>query len=188
MNLPLETERLILLDFVESDWPAVHQYASDREVVRYLTFGPNCEEDTKKFLQREIALQGEEPRRYFALAVTVKAQNQLIGICRISVKDIDNKTGSIGYCFTKQFWGNGYATEAVKAILSFGFQELGLHRIFATFHSENIASAQVMQKIGMQQEGYLQEHHFKGELRDSWLYAILEHEWKNLDFRRCWKG
>ncbi|MEH2199386.1 GNAT family N-acetyltransferase [Nostoc sp.] len=51
MNLPLETERLILRDFVESDWPAVHQYASDREVVRYLTFGPNNEEDTKKFLQ-----------------------------------------------------------------------------------------------------------------------------------------
>lgn len=54
MNLPLETERLILRDFVESDWPTVHQYASDREVVRYLTFGLNSKEDTKNFLQREI--------------------------------------------------------------------------------------------------------------------------------------
>jgi [ribosomal protein S5]-alanine N-acetyltransferase len=70
MNLPLESQRLILRDFVESDWPAVHQYASDREVVRYLTFGPNSEEDTKSFLQREISLQGEEPRQHFALAVT----------------------------------------------------------------------------------------------------------------------
>ncbi|MEH1864033.1 MAG: GNAT family protein [Nostoc sp.] len=187
--IPLETQRLILRDFVESDWQAVHQYASDDEVVRYLTFGPNSEEDTKNFLQREISLQGEEPRQHFALAVTLKTQQQLIGICRISVQDIYNKTGSIGYCFTKKFWGQGYATEAVKAVVSFGFQELSLHRIFATCHPENIASARVMQKIGMQQEGYLREHHWiKGEWRDSWLYAILEHEWRSLDFRRCWKG
>lgn len=52
--IPLETQRLILRDFVESDWQAVHQYASDREVVRYLTFGPNSEEDTENFLQKEI--------------------------------------------------------------------------------------------------------------------------------------
>ncbi len=74
MNLPLETQPLRLRDFVESDWPGVHQYAGDREVVRYLTFGPNSEEDTKNFLQREISLQGEEPRQHFALAVTLKAQ------------------------------------------------------------------------------------------------------------------
>ncbi len=100
MNLPLQTERLILRDFVESDWQAVHEYAGDREVVRYLTFGPNSEEDTKNFLQREISLQGQEPRQHFALAVTLKDQQQLIGICRISTLDTVNKTGSIGYSFT----------------------------------------------------------------------------------------
>ncbi len=57
--IPLETQRLILRDFVESDWSEVHKYASDAEVVRYLTFGPNTEEDTKNFLQREISLQTE---------------------------------------------------------------------------------------------------------------------------------
>ncbi|MHC5596210.1 MAG: GNAT family N-acetyltransferase [Nostoc sp.] len=175
--IPLETQGLILRDFVESDWQAVHQYASDSEVVRYLPFGPNSEEDTKNFLQREISLQREEPRQHFALAVTLKPQKQLIGSCRMSVQDIYNKTGSIGYCFTKEFWGQGYATEAVEAVVSFSFQELCLHRIFATCDPENIASARVMQKIGMQQEGYLREHHLiKGEWRDSWLYAILEHE------------
>lgn len=99
--------------------------------MRYLTFGPNSEENTRNFLQREISLQREQPRQHFALAVTLKAQRPLIGICRISVKDTDNKTGSIGYCFSKQFLGQGYATEAVKAFVSFGFQDLGLHRIFA---------------------------------------------------------
>ncbi|MEH2078998.1 MAG: GNAT family N-acetyltransferase [Nostoc sp.] len=89
--IPLETQRLILRDFVESDWPAVHQYAADAEVVHYLTFGPNTEEDSKNFLQREILLQGEEPRQHFALAVTLKSRKQLIGICRISVQDTVNK-------------------------------------------------------------------------------------------------
>ncbi|MEH1989319.1 GNAT family N-acetyltransferase [Nostoc sp.] len=183
--IPLETQRLILRDFVESDWQEVHKYAADAEVVRYLTFGPNTEEDTKNFLQREILLQGKEPRQHFALAVILKPQKQLIGICRISVQDTDNRIGSIGYSFTKEFWGQGYATEAVKAVISFGFQELGLHRIFATCHPENIASARVMQNIGMQQEGYLREHHWiKGEWRDSWLYAILEHEWRGININR----
>ncbi|MFN6528063.1 GNAT family N-acetyltransferase [Nostoc sp. ChiSLP03a] len=183
--IPIETKRLILRDFVESDWQEVHQYAADAEVVRYLTFGPNTEEDTKNFLQKEISLQGEKPRQHFALAVTLKPQKQLIGICRISVRDTDNQIGSIGYSFTKEFWGQGYATEAVKAVVSFGFHELGLHRIFATCHPENIASARVMQKIGMQQEGYLREHHWiKGEWQDSWLYAILEHEWRSVNIIR----
>ncbi len=124
--IPLETQRLILRDFVESDWSEVHKYAADAEVVRYLTFGPNSEEDTKKFLQREISLQGEEPRQHFALAVTLKPQKQLIGICRISVQDTNNKIGSIGYSFTKEFWGQGYATEAVKAVITFGFQDVRL--------------------------------------------------------------
>lgn len=180
--IPLETQRLILRDFVESDWPMVHKYTSDREVVHYLTFGPNSEEDTKNFLQREISLQGEEPRQHFALAVTLKAQKQLIGACRISTIDTDKKAGSIGYCFTKQFWVQGYATEAALAVITFGFQKLGLHRIFANCHPANIASARVLQKIGMQQEGYLREHHWiKGEWQDSLLYAILEHEWRGVN-------
>ncbi|MEI1377975.1 MULTISPECIES: GNAT family N-acetyltransferase [unclassified Nostoc] len=59
--IPLETQHLILRDFVESDWQAVDKYASDREVVRYLTFGPNSEEDTKNFLQREISCKAKNP-------------------------------------------------------------------------------------------------------------------------------
>jgi [ribosomal protein S5]-alanine N-acetyltransferase len=72
-------------------------------------------------------LQCQEPRQHFALAVTLKAQKHLIGICRISVKDTDNRRGYIRYSFYKQFCGQRYVTEAVKAVVSFGFQELDLH-------------------------------------------------------------
>ncbi|MEH1889224.1 MAG: GNAT family N-acetyltransferase [Nostoc sp.] len=132
---------------MESDWQAVHKYASDHEVVRYLTFGPNSEEDTKNFLQKEISLQGEEPRQHFALAVTLKAQKQLIGICRIFTLDTGNKIGSIGYCFSKEFCGQGYATEAVKVVVSFGFQELALHRIFATSSQKTLPQHEFCKKL-----------------------------------------
>jgi len=74
-----------------------------------------------------------------------------------------------------------YATEAARALLTFGFGQLRLHRIFATCDPANTASARVLEKIGMQREGLLREHEWvKGRWRDSFLYAILDHEWKKL--------
>ena len=178
MNLPLQTKRLTIRDFEVADWEAVHSYGSECEVVQYLPFGPNSEEDTKNFVQKVIAFQRDEPRQDFHLAAILKAEKQLIGGCRIAVLDQLNRGGSIGYCFNRHFWGKGYATEAARALLDFGFEQLDLHRIFATCSSENIASARVLEKIGMRQEGYIREHEWiKGKWRDSLIYAILEHEW-----------
>lgn len=177
IDLRLETERLILRDFEESDWQAIHSYASDPEVVRFAQWGPNSETDTKNFIQRTISSQQEEPRQAFELAVILKSDNRLIGSCGLYLSSEQNREGFIGYCFHRDFWGRGYATEAAKAILGFGFQQLGLHRIFATCDPENLRSARVLEKIGMQREGYLREDKYvKGKWRDSLLYAILDRE------------
>lgn len=179
IHLPVQTERLILRDFVSNDWKAVHHYASDPQVVHFLPFGPSTEEDTKDFIQRVIASQQAKPRQNFEMAVTLKANRQLIGGCRISVTNPDNKGGSIGYCLNGQFWGQGYATEAAKALLDLGFNQLGLHRIYALCDPENEASARVLERIGMRREGYLRENLWiKGKWCDTILYAILEHEWR----------
>lgn len=184
INLQLETPRLLLRDFIKSDWQRVHSYASDPEVVRYLPFGPNSEEDTNHFLQRNIKLQRQQPRQHFNLAVTLKDDKQLIGACRISLTNPDKQEGSIGYCFAQQFWGQGYATEAVRKLLDFGFQQLNLHRIFATCYPKNVLSMRVLVKSGMRHEGYLQEYEWvKGEWRDSVLYAVLDREWMQIQIR-----
>jgi len=184
INLQLETERLILRDLIKSDWQGLHRYAADPEVVRYLPFGPNSEEDTKIFLQREIKLQRQQTRQHFVLAVTLKDDKQVIGACRLSVTNPDKQEGSIGYCLAKKFWGQGYATEAVAKLLNFGFQQLNLHRIFATCDPKNNVSMRVLVKIGMRQEGYLREYEWvKGEWRDALLYAILEREWIQMQIR-----
>jgi RimJ/RimL family protein N-acetyltransferase len=174
---PLETERLILREFVESDWQAVHAYASDPVVVHYLPFGPNSEEDTKNFLLTQIKMRRKKFRQHFAFAVTLKSDKQLIGSCRISITNPDKQEASIGFCLAKDFWGQGYATELARKLLEFGFQQLDLHRIFATCDPKNKACMRVLIKIGMRQEGYMREYEFiKGEWRDCVLFAILKRE------------
>ncbi len=174
---PLETQCLILRDFLESDWQAVHNYACDPEVVRFLPFGPNSEEDTKKFLQTEIKNRRKKLRQHFAFAIALKTDKQVIGSCRISITDPNKQEASIGYCLAKEFWGKGYATEAARQLLDFGFKQLNLHRIFALCNPKNTASMRVLVKIGMRQEGYLREYEWiNGEWRDSLLYAILDRE------------
>lgn len=184
INLPLETPRLILRDFVESDWQEVHKYASNPEVVCYLPFGPNTEEDTKNYLQTEMKAHRKRHRQHFALAVTSRADKQVMGACRITVTNPDKNEASIGFCLAKEFWGQGYATEAVRKLLEFGFQKLNLHRIFAVCDSHNHLSMRVLIKTGMRQEGYLREYEWiKGEWRDMILFAIVDREWIQMQIR-----
>jgi RimJ/RimL family protein N-acetyltransferase len=178
----LMTQRLMLRELGELDWPAVHEYASDPEVVRYMLWGPNTAAESLGFVQRAMEYRCEQPRMVYDLAVIIKAQGRLIGGCGIQVLDnSDDREGEIGYCFNRRYWGHGYATEAARALVEFGFSELGLHRISATCDPENVPSARVLEKIGMQREGHLREHKWqRGRWRDSLLYAILEHEWRRL--------
>jgi RimJ/RimL family protein N-acetyltransferase len=177
----IRTKRLVLRDLEEGDWKSVHDYASDHEVVRHMDWGPNTTEETRNFIRRAIAHQQEQPRRSYDLAVTLTSQNVLIGACGIYAPDPNSREGWIGYVFNRNFWGQGYATETAKALLKFGFNQLNLHRIFATCDPANIASAHVLEKIGMQHEAHFREHKMaKGRWRDSLLYAILDYEWERI--------
>ena len=174
----LETDRLFLREFEEDDLQAIHEYASDPKVVRYMGWGPNTEKDTQKFLQRAFEQQRNQPRTDHDLAIILKAENHLIGSGGLYIGNPIHKEAELGYSLNRRFWGQGYATEAARAFVAFGFEELGLHRVYATCDPANVASARVMEKIGMQREGHLREHRWmKGKWRDSYLYAILEQEW-----------
>lgn len=114
----------------------------------------------------------------FELAVTLKEENTLIGGGRISASDARHREGFIGYVLNRGFWGQGYATELAQALLAYGFDKLGLHRIYATCDIDNMGSAHVLEKIGMRREGVLREYRLQGEnWRDQFLYAVLDHEW-----------
>ncbi len=175
----IRSERLFLREFKEADWQAVHSYASDPEVVRFMDWGPNDEDETKAFISRSIASQKETPRTKYTLAIILKEENKLIGSCDICVASSENKEGWLGYCLNRHFWRKDYATETGKALLEFGFKQLALHRIFATVDPGNIASRNVLERIGLLYEGHLREHKWvKSKWRDSLLYAMLENELK----------
>ena len=171
----LTTERLTLRDFRRKDWKAVHAYAADLEVVRFMPWGPNTEKDTKEFLVRALVGQIEDPRTKFEFAITVTLGDRLIGGCGIRVSSPADRGADMGYCLHRDFWGHGFATEAARALVGFGFEQLGMHRIFATCDTENVTSARILEKIGMQREAHLREDTLlRGKWRDSYLYAVLE--------------
>jgi len=132
----------------------------------------------REFVRMFIAQREEVPRTKFQLAITLASDEQLIGNCGIRMKTPGDREADLGYELNPRYWGNGYATEAASALLAFGFNHLRLHRVWAWCIAENAASARVLEKIGMRQEGRLREHEWmQGRWWDTLLYAILEQEW-----------
>ena len=175
----LTTERLILREFVEADWPAVLAYQSDPRYLRYYPWWERSAEDVQRFVGDFLDWQEESPRFRYQLAITLPADGRLIGNCGIRMDGPHGVEADIGYELDPAYWGSGYATEAAGAMLDLGFRALKLHRIWASCVVENSASVQVLEKIGMRQEGRLRENCWmKGRWWDTYLYAILDREWR----------
>ena len=171
----LQSKRLLLRDFRDDDFEAVHGYAMDLEVVQYMEWGPNSEDDTREFLMRAQSSIEVDPRVGFEFAVVIQESGDLIGGIGLHV---NGAKAMLGYCFARSAWGHGYATEAAQVMLDFGFKSQGLHRIWACCDPGNIGSIRVLQKLGMRQEGHLKHDcQIRGEWRDNLLFAILEEEW-----------
>jgi ribosomal-protein-alanine N-acetyltransferase len=177
----LETERLILREITESDWPDVLAYQNDPRYLRYYPWTQRTEGDVQAFVKMLVANQYEQPRTKFQFAITLKSDNHLIGNVGVRLRQplsAGAHEADIGYELNPQFWRQGYATEAARAILKLGFTELGVHRISAECNAENSRSRHVLEKLGMRLEGRLREkEHYKGQWWDTLLFAILEGEW-----------
>lgn len=174
----LTTERLILRDFVESDWEAVLAYQSDSRYLRFYPWEERTEVGVRAFVQMFIDQQQETPRSKYQLAMILRETGRLIGNCGLRRSGSTAYQADLGYELAPEEWGNGYASEAARRMLAFGFDELGLHRIWATCLAENTASARVLEKIGMRQEGRMrQDQWMKGRWWDTLLYSILADEW-----------
>lgn len=175
----LQGARVLVREFETGDFEAVHRYGSDPEVSRYMDWGPNSEQETHGFLRAVIAAGSEDPRRQFELAVVV--DGDLVGGVGLRVNSVLHQRGDMGYVLRRDAWGKGYASEAARLILRFGFLSLDLHRIEATCDPRNIGSRRVLERIGMRFEGQMREHmRTHGAWRDSLLYAILRGEWAEM--------
>jgi ribosomal-protein-alanine N-acetyltransferase len=177
--MELHTNRLLLREFVTADWPVVLAYQRDARYLRYYDWTDRTPGDVQRFVQLFLDQQEEHPRRRFQLAVVLKETGHLIGNCGIRQTAVTSHEAEIGYEVAPDHWGHGYATEAAHAIVRFGFTELKVHRTWAWCIADNIASARVLEKIGLKLEGRLRDkEYFKGRWWDTLTYAILEDEWR----------
>jgi len=168
----LETQRLILRALRPSDLDALYEYASDPEIDRYVPWEhyktiDEARENLKEFL-------GEyEKDGLGAWGIEHRADRKLIGIINISIPHRIHRRVEAGYTIARAYWGQGYATEALQAVMQFGFQKMNLLRIEAVVLPENMASAHVLEKAGMKFEGLLHKYQFwRGIPSDLQMYAI----------------
>ncbi|MGH8005200.1 MAG: GNAT family N-acetyltransferase [Limisphaerales bacterium] len=176
--IPLETSRLILRRFVDSDLPAIFAYRNDPEVARYQSWSVTDETGLKDFIQSQKSLQPGTPGEWFQFAIELKETKELIGDCALKVNKEDTCLGEIGFTLSRKYQGRGFAAEAVSALLDYAFTKLELHRIIAITDCENAGSVRLLERLGMRREGhFIQSVWNKGEWRDEYQYAILRDEW-----------
>ena len=177
--MKIETERLILRDFVQEDWRRVLEYQTDPLYLRYNPWTERTPEDVQEFVGWFMDNQKEKPRIKFQLAITLKSDNLLIGNCGVRMDTSDSVEADIGYELDPKYWNHGYATEATHAIVDFGFSHFGVHRIWANCVADNLGSVHVLEKLGMKLEGRLREkEYYKGRRWDTLMYGILVDEWE----------
>lgn len=177
----LTTSRLLLREFAEEDWRAVVDYQSDPRYLRYYTWTVRTEQDVRAFVQQFLDWQQETPRLRYQMAIVLASSDQLIGNCGIRLARAGAQEAELGFEVSPAYWSHGYATEAAQALLRFGFNDLGLHRVWGHCVADNVASWRVMEKLGMRCEGRLRENRwFKGRWWDTMVCAILEDEWQQV--------
>lgn len=181
MICKVETERLIIRNFTPEDWRDLHEYFSDEQVLKFEPYKPFSEEGCK-----EEALSRSKGDTF--LAVSLKSTGKVIGNLYFSKEDF--MTWELGYIFNSKYHRKGYATESVKAIMKYAFENLGTRRIIANCDPRNISSWKLLEAVNMRREGHLLQniYFFEDEngnplWKDTYEYGMLVDEWKTINMK-----
>ncbi|MGT2832042.1 GNAT family N-acetyltransferase [Streptococcus halotolerans] len=173
----IETKRLVLRPFTLEDTESMfHHWASHQDNVTYVTWpAHDNQEITRKIISSWIK---EERAGYHHWAIVEKDHQTLIGSISIVDHNEDTQTAEIGYILGKEYWGAGFMTEALKAVIASLFEKTSINRIQAVFDTENPASGKVMAKAGMIYEGTLRQASINNRgLVDIAIFAILKSDY-----------
>ena len=174
--LTLRTKRLWLRPFTRDDIPELVPLIGTREVAattRRIPY-PYTPADAEEFVAQ--AQGGKE----INLGIWLLAGRGLVG-GGILRPDLEHQHAELGYWIGLPHWGNGYATEAARELVRYGFEELVLHRIYASHTSNNPASGKVLANLGMKHEGRMRGHLVKwGQYQDLEFSGMLREEWKGI--------
>lgn len=182
MELPkIDTSRLLLRGFVPADAQLVQKLAGDKDVAF------NALNIPYPFPEESAAVWIATHQEDFAhhksaiFAIETLSSGEFIGAVGLTTISEANNTAEMGYWIGKSYWNKGFASEAIAALIFFGFDEYKLHKIFATHLKRNAASGKVLMKNGFQVEGLLRQHikHF-GKYEDLVYLGLLRQEYQDL--------
>ena len=181
--IQLFTDRLVIRDYVITDLNNHHELLSDNTVMYYLQdIKTNCLEESKENLMIVLNDQKLPDRKRYHFVIEKRNENEFIGGIGYTV--IDNtsygKLVHMGYFIKKNYWNQGYTTEALKRVIEFAFSENNVYRIHTGCVKENIYSEKIMQKCGFIKEAEFKEYiYHDGKFKDRVEYRLLKKEWKN---------
>jgi RimJ/RimL family protein N-acetyltransferase len=174
----IESERLILRRFEDSDLAAFVAYRNDPEVARYQSWDSFDEREASALIREMESEQPGVPGEWFQFAIEPKETGGLVGDCALRVDRQEHYRAEIGFTLAHEHQGKGFASEAVSRLLDYVFDDLGLHRVVAIVDCRNKPSWALLERVGMRREGHFLENvWFKGEWSDEYLYAVLKDEW-----------
>jgi RimJ/RimL family protein N-acetyltransferase len=179
-TFPLETERLLLRGFEPGDFDALLAIYSRPDVVRWLYYETRGEDEVHKLLEDKIRSRSiEKEGDKLPMAVVLRETSEVVGDIVVWCTSERHLQGEIGFAFHPDHQGHGYATEAAAVLLRLALEDLGLHRVCGRAEPRNLASARVMEKLGMRREADLLENEFvKGEWQSEVIFAMLDREWR----------
>ncbi|MEU4428324.1 GNAT family protein [Actinoplanes sp. NPDC024001] len=173
----MATERLILRRFRASDAPALAAYRSDPEVARYQSWEAPFPLERAQVAVRNFAAGSPDRAGHFQYAIELASAGELIGDVYVRLHD-NLRQAEIGFTLAAAYQGQGFATEAVSAVLDRLFGRQGLHKVTGECDARNKPSAALMERLGFQREGLLRQQTFiKGEWTDDLIYGLLATEW-----------
>lgn len=171
--LTIETSRLVLREYAESDWESVHEYAQNGDILIYEIWGPNTEKQTKEFIEKAIEERLKSPRLTFEMCITLKSTGKVIGGCGFRIKPNNHRRCDFGYIINPAYWNKGYATEASFGLIDYMTNHLGISEIEATCDSLNIASTKVLRKCGLKLSKEVKnDREIKGRMRDTYYFEM----------------
>jgi RimJ/RimL family protein N-acetyltransferase len=178
---PLETARLVLRPFEPGDLEELFAFHSLPEVARFLYWEARDLEQVRGVLEAKAGQTAlEEEGQVLALAVVGREEGVVVGEVSLHWLSRRHRQGEIGFVFHPAYQGRGLATEAAGVVLRLGFEGLGLHRVAGRCDALNVASARLMERLGMRREAHFVHNEiFKGSWGDELVYAMLEDEWRS---------
>jgi ribosomal-protein-alanine N-acetyltransferase len=183
MNFPaadavLQTERLTIRLVTGADLPVLLEINADDVVTRHLPYESwRGMEDAQAWFGRAVGRLAAREAAQFV--IVLRESGRIIGSCLLFHFDEASGRAEVGYLLGREYWGAGFMAEAMRALVAFAFDPVGLRRLEAEIDPRNTASARLLERLGFAREGLLRERwDTKGEISDSGLYGLLRTEWR----------